>query len=55
VYVETFVLLAGAYLAAEATGERAIRKLEPAVTAATPEPEPATPAVEPEGESARGA
>ena len=47
VYVETFVLLAGAYLAAEATGERAIRKLEPTVAAASAEPEPPSPAPEP--------
>jgi membrane protein len=45
VYVETFVLLAGAYLAAEATGERAIRKLE-ATAGSEPEPTPA--AAEPE-------
>jgi uncharacterized BrkB/YihY/UPF0761 family membrane protein len=30
VYVESFVLLAGAYLAAEATGEREVRQLAPA-------------------------
>jgi uncharacterized BrkB/YihY/UPF0761 family membrane protein len=53
VYVETFVLLAGAYLAAEATGERAIRKLEP-TAAATPAtaPEASGPAGEP-AEAAR--
>ncbi len=57
VYVETFVLLAGAYLAAEATGERAIRRLEGTATPATPEPEPSSPALEaePEEESAPGA
>jgi uncharacterized BrkB/YihY/UPF0761 family membrane protein len=52
VYVETFVLLAGAYLAAEATGERAIRKLELTVADASPEPEPPRPALEPQEESA---
>ncbi len=47
VYVETFVLLGGAYLAAEATGERAIRRLEATAAPATPEPVP-TAAVQPE-------
>jgi membrane protein len=48
VYVESFVLLAGAYLAAEATGDRAIRGLTPAAAPATPEPEPPSSALEPE-------
>ncbi len=52
VYVETFVLLAGAYLAAEATGERAIRRLAPAAAPATPELESPSPALEPQEGSA---
>ena len=48
VYVETFVLLGGAYLAAEATGERAIRRLVATAAPATPEPEPSTAALRPE-------
>ncbi len=52
VYVETFVLLAGAYLAAEAAGERAIRRLAPAAAPATPEPESPSAAREPQEESA---
>ena len=55
VYVETFVLLAGAYLAAEATGERAMRRLEPTLAAAAPEPETSSLAVEPQEEPAREA
>src|SRR5512143_988547 len=46
VYVETFVLLAGAYLAAEASGERAIRRLAPASAPATPEPQASSAATE---------
>jgi uncharacterized BrkB/YihY/UPF0761 family membrane protein len=38
IYVESFVLLGGAYLAAEATGERAIRRLAPPESAPLPEP-----------------
>ena len=52
VYVETFVLLAGAYLAAEATGEGAIRRLVPETAAPAPDPESVVPALEPEEESA---
>jgi uncharacterized BrkB/YihY/UPF0761 family membrane protein len=47
VYVETFVLLAGAYLAAEATGERAIRRLAAPAPSIALEPEEAA-APEPE-------
>jgi len=52
VYVETFVLLAGAYLAAEATGEGAIRRLVPETATPAPDPESVVPALEPEEESA---
>jgi uncharacterized BrkB/YihY/UPF0761 family membrane protein len=38
VYVETFVFLGGAYLAAEATGERSIRQLAPPASPTTSEP-----------------
>jgi membrane protein len=38
VYVESFVLLAGAYLAAEATGESSARQLAPPASPTTPPP-----------------